>query len=164
MSVKNPNIIIPIEVVQYDAYLKWHRTLESGVWMCLLGYIIRSVNANTGGLDLYNRFFIGQKKLVSRWSLADIAKKIGSEKSSISKALKRLEKKGFIKIHKIRRGKVTVNVYELGKVDFENDVQIIYGWKEWKKMAAAHKIAGFRLSSEQPEPLSSGQLYNINYI
>jgi len=163
MSIKNPNITFPVEVLQYDGYLRWHGTIESRVWMCLLGYIIRSPNAKTGSLDLYNRFFIRQSKLVARWSQEKIAKKINSEKSSVSKALKRLEKKGFLKIHKIRRGRMTINVYELGKVDFENDIQIIYGFKEWKTKAAASRIAAFRLSSEQPEPLFSEPLYNINY-
>lgn len=157
MRILNPNLVIPIEVQQYNEYIKWIGTLEFRVWSFLVAYIIRSPRVKTGTLGLYNKYFM-KEKLVARWSQEKIAKALGSDKSAISKAIDRLHKKGYLIKHKIRRGRSTVCVYELGKFDFENDTSYLYAIMKLKSEAAANRKKRLMLSSKQHDTLLLKQL------
>jgi hypothetical protein len=100
------------------SFLKWTKTAEYRVWLFLQSYIIRSNKIPTGRINIYKNFYM-KGVLAARWSLEDIAKAVDIRSAEyVSRLLGQMEEKGLIKIHKIRVGKSTLNVYEFGTHDF----------------------------------------------
>lgn len=106
---------LPLEILRSKMFLDFIGTPEARVYFLLYSYIRRGRTKDYGGV-LYKKFYEEQRKLVSRWDQDDIAKMLGlKNRASISKYTTRLEEKWkFIKIHKFKSHKDTMNVYELG--------------------------------------------------
>lgn len=145
-------LIVPHKVARCKEYLKWTGTLEFKVWMYLQTYIVRDPDMKTGALNLYKDYYL-KGKLVSRWSQENLAAYLGSDQGNISKALKRMESKKIIKIHKRNIRSVRVNIYEFGYHNFE-DRETLYAHKFFIKMAAAERLSRFGMSKEHIADMS----------
>lgn len=100
------------------AFLKWTKTIECRIWLYLQSYIIRGRKASTGRINLYKDYYM-KGYLVARWSLEDIAKAVDIKSVGyVSHALRNMETKGLIRIHKVRVGKSALSVYEFGTHNF----------------------------------------------
>ena len=143
-NYQEPYLMIFHRLTRSKKYLKWIGTLEFKVWMYLQTYIIRSPEVKTGRLNLYSNYYMN-RKLVARWSQENIAKQLDTTKSSICRALRSLQRKGFIKVHKERIGSIIINIYEFGTHDFEGH-ETLYAHSYFSKQAAAEKLNDFRLA------------------
>jgi predicted transcriptional regulator len=101
-------------------FLQFMETSRFSTYMFLRGAIIRGSayidygkKINTESSRIYNDYF-KKGKLVSHYSIKDMAEFCGKNKSSISRRIADLEKDGFIRIHKRNTPKGISYDYELG--------------------------------------------------
>jgi len=115
---KIPHLRVPYNLLRSKTFIGWNKTPESAVWGFLVSYIIRS-EVYTGKVNIYNEFW-KNGILASKWSLEDIAKRLGYAPNSgaVQKLVKKLHTQKLLKIHKSRIGRSEVNIYELGIHDF----------------------------------------------
>lgn len=106
-----------------DEYIKFMRSPQFVVYMFLKNAIIRE-SAELVGLKnskmsekagrIYNNYFRGKCKLVSTYSLNNMAKYLKMSKTRLSAHVNKLEDDGFIKIHKRSTPLGQANDYEFG--------------------------------------------------
>lgn len=101
-------------------YLEFMDSKYFSTYMFLRGAIIRDsefvkfgANRNTETYALFYTYF-KNGKLVSHYALSSMAKYFNKTKGAISKRIKELEKKGFIKIHRRLTKDGVANDYEFG--------------------------------------------------
>lgn len=143
-NYQEPSLIILHRLPRSKEYIKWVGTLEFRVWLHLQTYIIRSPKTKTGCLNLYKDYYMN-RKLVARWSQENIANHLDTKRSSICRAIKSMQRKGFIKIYKKRIGSISINIYEFGIHDFEGH-ETLYAHRYFLKQAAAERLNDFRLT------------------
>lgn len=137
---KIPGIYIPHNINRTDEYLAWIGTPEFPVWSYLQTYIIREPVRRPGPVNIYEEYF-QNGLLAARWSLAKLSEKFGYDPKAgyISKLLKKLDKKGMIKIRKHRVGKSWISVYEMGTHNFAGGEEL-YALKYFLKDIHKEKL------------------------
>jgi hypothetical protein len=101
------------------------------LYLLLRKFVVRRRNKKfeESGDDIYNCFYIKQRKLVSIINQKKIADLLGYKKGGrvcVSKYIKELEKLGVIKKHKwYVKGYLKINIYELGYHDFKKEYWFI---------------------------------------
>ena len=110
-----PHLKIPIRFTRSYLYLDWVNSfLEYKVYMYLQSYIVRGKSYKSRLItELYNSYYLNGK-LAARWGLNQLANFFNTQKSSISRVLTNLEKKGFIKKDVVILYGKRINVYILG--------------------------------------------------
>jgi hypothetical protein len=111
-------ITIPDEFFKSNEFLKWFGTKECALYYFLKSYIIRESYLfdepwyHPGYFTYINYFKNGM--LVARYSQEDLANIFRTDKKRIKDRLRGLNKKGFIKKIKTRKGSVDVMYYQFG--------------------------------------------------
>lgn len=118
----NKFIKIMSNYLKVDEYIKFMRSPQFVVYMFLRNAIIRESaglvelkknTMSTGAGRIYTTYF-RKGKLVSTYSLNNVAEYLGMNKSNVSRHVNKLNDDGFIKIHKRNTPLGQANDYEFG--------------------------------------------------
>lgn len=157
---KVPHFEIPLSMLRNKEFRLWLRGSESALYLYLYSYISRSDEGkNKIGELLFNTYY---KKgiLAARWDLKTMAEGLGfSEKSTghISRLLKNMVDKGFIKKHADKLNGRTINVYEFGTHNgdpYKHETLHIFNY--FTKIMAEKRLADFLPGNRPISPEESG--------
>ena len=103
---------------------------------------------NALGDFLYKEYYL-KGRLPSRYSLDKMSRMLGKDKSTISRHLKKLAAKGYIKIDKIPWHGNLINVYDFGTHDGRDDLpywmhEKIYAFCEIARIEANKDVDKFK--------------------
>ena len=105
------------EFLRNPEYIEFDKKVKSTVYCFLQAAIVRESkqvkNYTYGAKYIYNEHFL-KGRLVSRYSLKNIAKYLQTSPSSIHRSLKELEQDGFIKIIRTKTSFAMLCYYQLG--------------------------------------------------
>jgi predicted transcriptional regulator len=117
-------------------FIKFDKSFDSTVYNFILSGVTRRSPENNlfkGGNYIYNEFYLNGD-LVSRYSQEDMAEYLMSSQSSISRSIKNLEEKNYIKKHKRNFKNKNILFYQVGV--WEGNIKD----KTYKEILWAHEI------------------------
>lgn len=143
--LKENVFMCPRRLTKNRKFRRWFFSKEGELWSVLESKIIRRPNDKGYTIPnfVYENYY-KKGKLATSWSLVSLAKELGysdTGKSNVSKLIKKLESKGFLRkhVHEIKNQKVTI--YELGYLENKNYSEIPYAYEEFRKNIAIEENA-----------------------
>lgn len=108
-----------------ESFAEFSISREYGLYIYLATYIVRGEMKSNKFLKLYENFYL-KGMLASRWSQIDMAKHFNKSQQTISRWAKKLEKRGLIRIYKVRINGKLYSVYVLGTINLNTGNELLF--------------------------------------
>jgi len=136
---------ISTRMLRNPHYQAWRGTSRGSVADFLFGFTIRRKCGNAIADMLYDKYYVGKRLLVARFTQDGLAKLLGyKDRKSINKQMKLLEKEGIFKVHmEPWRGK-KIRVYEFGYWENKTGtdyVEVLHFFCKFNKMLADEQLS-----------------------
>lgn len=149
---------IPVDLLEEPEFTKWLTTAEARLWMKLVVKVVSYPNKKTTNkvpTAVYEKYYT-KGKLATSWALSTLAKELNygsSGKSNMSRLVKKLEEKNFIKKKKIMVDGTDYTVYELGRVNKTEHTDSFYAFEHFYRIINKKKVDSFKCGHEKDQKM-----------
>lgn len=137
-------IKLPSRLMRNCFYQQWRCTKRASTAEFLFGFTIRKKCGNAIADMLYDKYYIGEKLLVSRFTHQGLAERLGyKDRRGINNHMVDLEKEEIFKIHKEPWRNRIIRVYEFGTWDNKTGsdyFEIVHMYTKFNKILASYEL------------------------
>lgn len=131
-------------MIRNPMYQKWRGTTRGSIAEFLYGFTIRAKLDNAIANMLYEKYYIGKKLLVARFTMHGIAKRLGyKNRSAIINHMKVLEEEEIFKVHIEPWRDRNLRIYEFGYWDIAGEdtyFEVLHMYNKFSKLLAEKKL------------------------
>lgn len=143
IMVRESFVKIPTRVFQSVTFNQWIGKARASVASYLFGFVIRAKMGNKIANHLYQKYYVEQRLLVSRFTQQGLAERLGyRDRRGVNNHMISLYEEGIFKVHEEPWNGRVLRVYEFGNWECVkgNYIENVYMWDKFLKLEAERTI------------------------